>query len=72
MPISYNKLLMRLKDSGYNTYTLRQKKILGEKTLQAFREGKPVRTDIIGRMCQLLECQPGDLLEYLPEDENNT
>jgi putative transcriptional regulator len=28
---------------------------------------KGVRFDTLERICEFLECQPGDLLEYVPE-----
>lgn len=28
-----------------------------------------VRTDTINELCALLKCQPGDLMEYVPDEE---
>lgn len=67
MPMSYDRLFERMKEKGISTYTLRQKKLVGEKTLSAMREGRPVRTDILARLCYILECQPGDIMEYIPD-----
>ena len=53
-----------LKAKGYTTYTLRKENILSQSTLQKLREGKGLAWDNIERLCALLECQPGDLLEY--------
>jgi len=30
----------------------------------------PVRTTI-GKLCAMLECQPGDILEYVPDEAEN-
>jgi len=57
-------VLEALKAKGYTTYTLRKESILSQSTLQKLREGKGLAWDNIERLCALLECQPGDLLEY--------
>lgn len=68
MPVKYRiDVLAALKDAGYSTYKLRKEKLLGESVLQQIREGVPVSWANLGRICELLNCQPGDILEY--EDE---
>ena len=65
MAIRYKiDVLNALKEAGYSTYKLRKEKILGESTLQAFRRGEIVSWENIDRLCALLQCQPGDLVEY--------
>lgn len=41
-----------------------------EQNLSLLKSGKVkgVRFDTLDRLCAALECQPGDLLEYRPED----
>lgn len=65
MPIRYKTdILEALKAKGYSTYRIRKEKLLAESTVQAFRKGELVSLDNIGRICELLGCQPGDILEY--------
>lgn len=65
MPIRYKiDILSALKDKGYSTYRLRKEKIMGERTIQKFRNGEIVSSDNLALICKLLECQPGDVLEY--------
>ena len=65
MPIRYKKdILLELKTKGYNTTRLRKEKLLGESTIQQLRENKLVSWANIDRLCKLLECQVGDILEY--------
>ena len=65
MPVKYKiDVLSALKEKGYNTNRLRKEKILGESTIQQLREGKLVSWANIDRICTLLECQPGDILEH--------
>lgn len=37
-------------------------------TLQRIRHDRPVTTATIGRLCEILNCQPGDLIEYEREE----
>lgn len=62
--IVYRNILGRLKEAGYTTSRLRREKILAEITLTAIRNGHPVNTTTIDTICRLLQCQPGDILEY--------
>lgn len=70
MSIRYKMNVMAaLKEAGYSTYRIRQEKIFGEATLQKIRRGEPVSWENIDMLCHLLSCQPGDLVEYVPEDK---
>ena len=68
MPIKYDKLFRLLKERGVTTYQIRKEKIISESSLQKMREGKPISTATIERMCDLLDCQPGDIMEYIREE----
>lgn len=69
MPIVYKiDIIKELKNSGYSTYRLRKEKILGEATIQKIRTGEMVSWENIATICKLLNCQPGDIMEYVPED----
>lgn len=68
MPIQYKKdILAALKAAGYSTYKLRQDKLLGEATITQLRNNELVSWTNIARLCKLLDCQPGDILEYEEE-----
>ena len=62
-------VLSELKNRGYSTYKIRNEKIFGEAILQKFRTGKIIAADNLDTLCKLLECQPGDILEYVPDNE---
>lgn len=64
MPMDYNKLFSLMKNRGLSTYRIRKENILSQSTLQKLREGKSVTTDAIAALCRVLNCQPGDLMEY--------
>ena len=73
MPIQYKfDVLSALIEHGFNTTKLRREKILAESTIQSLRMGKIVSIDNISRICEMLNCQPGDILEYVPDTEQST
>ena len=70
MPIVYKiDILEALKSKGYNTNKLRKEKLLSESVIQGLRENRYITLPNISTICSLLECQPGDLLEYVPASE---
>lgn len=61
-------VIEQLKTHGYNTSKLRKEKLLNESALQYLRENKPIGAKALNTLCKLLDCQPGDILEYVPDD----
>lgn len=64
-------IIQALKNIGYSTYKIRKEKIFNESQLQQMRENKILAQDAMNKLCTLLDCQPGDILEYVP-DENES
>lgn len=60
-------IIAALKEAGYNTSRIRKEKIMGEAMLQKIRSGQMVSWAILETICDLLDCQPGDLIEYVKE-----
>ena len=70
MPIKYKiDILEALKHIGYSQNRIRNEKLIGQATLTQLRHGELVSWKTIETICKLLNCQPGDILEYTPEDE---
>ena len=78
--ISYEKLVKKLRENNISQYKLKQEKILGSATItKIFRNdglnGESIDIKVVDKMCKLLNCQPGDILEYIPDplikDETN-
>lgn len=68
MPIIYKiDVLAKLKEAGYNTSRIRKDKIMGEAMLQKIRDGQMVSWATMETLCELLNCQPADLIEYVKE-----
>lgn len=70
MPIKYKiDILEALKEKGFTSYRIRKEKIFGQKTLQDFRNGNVVLSaDCLEKLCSILNCQIGDLIEYVSDD----
>lgn len=69
MPVKYKiNVISALKEAGYNTNTIRTQHLLSEGTLQSLRNGKYISMSAIEKICNLLNCQPGDLMEFVPDN----
>lgn len=65
MPIEYKiDILKALKDAGYSSTRLRKEKIIGEATIQRLRHKQSVSFEVLSKICDLLNCQIGDILIY--------
>lgn len=69
MAIRYKiDILAALKEKGFNTNRLRKERLLSEGVIQSLRENKYIALQNLSRICDLLDCQPADLLEYVKDD----
>lgn len=59
-------VLKTLKEKGYNTTTIRKDSLLSEGALQQIRKGVVPGTKSIDKICTLLKCQPGKIIEWVP------
>ena len=72
MAIQYKvDVLAELKKKGYSTARIREEKLIGQSYLQQLRHGDLVSWKTIDTLCRLLECQPGDLVEYIEETQES-
>lgn len=69
MPIRYDKLISMMKEKGLTTYKIRKDNIISQSALTAIKNGKSVTTDTIAKLCKALDCQPGDIMEYVKDQE---
>ncbi len=68
MPFKYDKLFKLLKEKGISSYKIRQENLISQAALTKMKNGTGnVDTRTLERICKLLNCQPGDIMEY--EDE---
>lgn len=70
MAIQYKTDIMKaLKNAGYSTYKLQKENILSNSTMQKIKAGEVVSAANLSRLCSLLNCQPADILEYVPDSK---
>lgn len=68
MPLRFKiDVLAELKKRGITTYTIRRDRIMSESTVQKLRSGQGLAWDSIETICRLLNCQPGDIIEFVQE-----
>ena len=67
----YSPLLKRLKESGLTPYSLTTHFGINKRTLEKFSQENPgFSTHTISWLCEILECQPGDLILYVPDSND--
>jgi len=67
MGINYEKAIILFKERGITTYTIKKNKIIGQAAFVKIHEGGHIDTRTIERLCEYLDCQPGDLMEYVAD-----
>ncbi len=65
-------ILNALKEIGYTSYKIRKDKVIGEAQMQKIRTGEIASKETLNTICRLLNCQPGDILEYIPDTPENS
>ncbi len=64
--IKYYRLFDLLNRLGIKKTDLYE--IITAPTLSKLSKGKTVTTDTIAKICKFLNCQPGDIMEYIAEE----
>jgi len=68
MPMKYDKLFALFDEKGITTYRIRKDNLISQAALQKLRTGEgDIDTRTIKRLCAVLGCQPGDIMEYVPD-----
>ena len=66
--ITYEKLFDLLKEKGHNKNWLRNYG-LTPKTVDYLIHNKEIKTGTINKLCNLLDCQPQDILTFTPDND---
>ena len=71
--IKYDKLFRALDEAGINSTKIKKDGIINQSAYYSIRRGKPVNLTLstIDKLCGLLRCQPGDLVEWVPDDDGD-
>jgi DNA-binding Xre family transcriptional regulator len=65
MPFSYNKLWKLLIDKNMNKVALRDAIGITPSTLSKLSKNEKVSMDVLERICKELNCNIGDIVDYL-------
>ena len=71
MAVSYNKLWKLLVDKKMSKADLRKAADVAPKTMTKLRRDEPVTLAILGKICNVLRCDYGDIMTYVPDEEDN-
>ena len=66
--IVYTRFWKTLKASGESTYTLITKHRISSSTIDKLRKNKPLNTATLNDLCRILQCDVGDIVQYVPSD----
>ena len=62
-------VLQALREAGYTTYRLQKEKLISAGIVHKIRKGDTSLTiDKVNTICDLLRCQPGEILEWYPAE----
>lgn len=61
-------IIERLKGKGYSTARIRKENLLNESILSYLRRGQMIGTKALEKLCELLQCQPGDIIVSIDPD----
>ena len=67
--IKYDKLFKLFEKNGISSYVAQKNNIIAQSTLNRIKNGTgglDYRT--IDRICRTLNCQPADIMEYVPDE----
>lgn len=67
MAISYNKLWKLLIDKKMSQSDLRKAANIAPNTMTKLRRDEAVNLAILNRACEVLGCDIGDVMEFVPE-----
>lgn len=68
--ISYNKLFELMEEKNIKKRDLREKYNISPTIVNRLKNNSNVAVDTIMYLCEILDCQPKDILEYVPEKQD--
>lgn len=69
--ISYAPLWRTMKQRGVSTYTLIAQYGFSRGTLDRLKQTRNVTTNTLDDLCRILDCEIGDVIEYIPETKKD-
>ena len=71
MKVSYNKLWKLLIDMNLNKTNLRKMAQMSPNTMAKLGKNETISMDIILRICEVLKCDVGDIMETIADEEDS-
>ena len=71
MAVSYNRLWKLLVDKKMSKADLRKAAGLAPNTMTKLRRDEPVAMTVLDKICETLNTDYGDIMQYMPNDEDN-
>ena len=71
MAIKYYKLLDMLNKKGVSKGELQKQACFSSATMAKISSHKLINLSVVNSICKTLNCQPGDIMEYIPDEEGN-
>ena len=68
MAVSYNKLWKILVDKKMSKADLRKASGVSPNTMTKLRRDEPVMLNVLDKICVTLNCNYGDIMDYVPEE----
>lgn len=69
MALSYNGLWKLLIDKGIKKMELRDRLGISNSTLAKLGKNEPVALSVLEKVCSVLDCQIGDIVQYVPDEK---
>lgn len=66
--ISYEKFWKVIQEKGLSQYKLIRYYKISSGQLNRIRHNNYISTRVIDKMCNILDCQPSDIMEVFPDD----
>jgi DNA-binding Xre family transcriptional regulator len=68
MGITYRPLWVLLAKKNMKKKDLREIAKLSPSIVANMSKNKPISGSTLGRICAVLQCQPGEVMEYIPDE----
>lgn len=68
MAIKYYKLLDAMNRQGIGKEDLRKMIHVSSSTMAKIAKHEAVSLEVINKICNAMDCQPGDIMEYVPDN----
>ena len=70
MAISYNRLWKRLIDHDLSKTDMMHRAIISTNVLARLGKGAPVSMESMEKICKVLNCNIGDVMEFVPDNKD--